>query len=106
MDLQDAKVLITGASRGIGRELAVCFAAAGATPVLVARDEDALAAVATLTGGVAMPADLTSPVDVEALWERAEAAVGPVSVLVNNAAIGEPATSPTATRRCCNGPCS
>ncbi len=89
MDLQGMKVLITGASRGIGRELATCFAAAGATPVLVARDKAALAAVTALTGGVALQADLNSPADVEALWGRAEAAVGPISILVNNAGNAE-----------------
>lgn len=68
----------------------MCFAAAGATPLLVARDEAALAAVAALTGGVPLQADLNCSEDVEGLWERAEAAVGQVSVLVNNAGIVEP----------------
>ena len=90
MDLQGASVLVTGASRGIGRELATSFAAAGATPVLVARDEQALAEVAGLTGGVALRADLDDPRHVEGLWARAEAAVGPVAVLVNNAGVVEP----------------
>lgn len=91
MELQDSKVLITGASRGIGRELATAFASAGAAPVLVARDETGLAEVAAMTGGVPLPADLNDPVDVGTLWSRAEAAVGPISVLVNNAGVGEPA---------------
>lgn len=90
MDLQGVNVLVTGASRGIGREIATSFAAAGATPVLVARDEDALAEVAARTNGVALRADLNSPVDVEGLWARAEAAVGPISVLINNAGVVEP----------------
>ena len=90
MDLQGATVLITGASRGIGRQLAMSFASAGATPVLVARNPAALAEVAASTGGVALAADLNEPVDVAELWGRAEAAVGPISVLVNNAAIVEP----------------
>ncbi len=90
MELQDAKVLVTGASRGIGRELATSFAAAGATPVLVARDARALEEVAAQTNGVPLRADLNDASDVEGLWARAEAAVGPIAVLVNNAGVVEP----------------
>lgn len=63
------------------------FAAAGATPALVARDGVGLAQVAALTGGVPLAADLSDPAAVRTLWSRAEAAVGPISVLVNNAGV-------------------
>jgi short-subunit dehydrogenase len=87
MELQGATVLLTGASRGIGRELARHFASAGATPVLVARDEAALEQAAAETHGHALPADLSDRDQVGELWRRAEQLAGPVQVLVNNAAV-------------------
>ena len=46
MDLTNRTTLVTGASRGIGREIALGFARAGAHVVLAARDKERLAAVA------------------------------------------------------------
>jgi short-subunit dehydrogenase len=60
-------VLITGASSGIGRELAHCFARGGSTYLLLARSEDALHALAeTLrarydVAASVLPADLSAP---------------------------------------------
>ena len=51
-DLSGKKALITGASRGIGQEIAVAFAEAGADLALVARSEDGLATTAGEGGGV------------------------------------------------------
>jgi len=44
--VQKERVLITGASSGIGRELAKVFAARGFQPILVARDESRLSSLA------------------------------------------------------------
>jgi short-subunit dehydrogenase len=85
MEVRDRNVLVTGASHGIGREIAAAFAGAGARPVLVGRDEAALAQAAGETGGVALAVDLADPAQVAGLWDRAERAVGPLHVLVNNA---------------------
>ena len=87
MDVAGRHVLITGASRGIGRGLAHGFAAAGARVSLVARRADALADAAAEVRGTAHPADLTDPVDVASLIERVEEAGGPIDVLVNNAGL-------------------
>ena len=87
MDLTGRRVLVTGASRGIGRGLAHGFAAAGATVALVARSEAALAEVAAATGGTLHPADLTDPRAVAGLIARVEEEAGPVDVLVNNAGL-------------------
>lgn len=88
MDLTDAHVLVTGASRGLGAGLARAFAAAGARVSLVARSADAIAELAAEIDGVAVAADLLDPEQVVGLVERVEGAAGaPVDVLVNNAGI-------------------
>lgn len=87
MELRGARVVITGASRGIGEALAVAFAGAGADVALVARDADAIANLAGALGGSAHVADLSDSVQVAHLIGRVEAEAGPVDVLVNNAAV-------------------
>lgn len=88
MDLHGRRVLITGASRGIGEAFAEKFADAGATVALVARTKDALESLAGRLGGTAHAADLSDPAQVEGLIGRVEEEAGPVDVLVNNAGIG------------------
>ncbi|WP_445184048.1 SDR family NAD(P)-dependent oxidoreductase [Pseudonocardia sp. Cha107L01] len=85
MEITGTRVLITGASRGLGRDLALGFATAGADVALVARNADALAELAGLTGGRAYPCDLADRAAVRGLLARVEAD-GPVDILVNNAA--------------------
>lgn len=90
--LAGKRVLITGASRGIGRALARRVGDAGAEVLLVARDGEALAALATeieAAGGRASahPADLSSAQGSEELVERLLDRHGRVSVLVNNAGL-------------------
>jgi len=87
MELRGRQVLITGASRGIGAELARAFAGAGARVALLARTEAALRAVAAETGGTVHVADLADPAALTGLLDRVEDEVGPVDVLVNNAGI-------------------
>jgi uncharacterized protein len=87
MELLGKRVLITGASRGIGRSLATAFAGAGATVALVARDGDALVALAAELGGTAHPADLLDAEQLRRLVHRVEDEAGAVDVLVNNAGL-------------------
>lgn len=82
--LGGARVLVTGASSGIGRAVALRCAAAGARLVLAGRDESRLAEVATATGGTALTADLSLPGAADELAERA----GAVDVLVCCAGAG------------------
>jgi uncharacterized protein len=82
MEISGSRVLVTGASRGIGRELARGFAAAGADVALVARSAAQLEALAGELDGQAYAADLTG--DLCGLVDRIEAD-GPIDILVNNA---------------------
>lgn len=78
------RVLVTGATGGIGRATARALSEAGAELLLVARTRDALARVAEELGGIAIPADAGDPGDVERVRERVEAEGGVVA-LVNAA---------------------
>lgn len=57
-DLSDRRILVTGASSGIGRATAVALAEAGAAVAILARSADALDELAQAIGGVAVPADV------------------------------------------------
>jgi short-subunit dehydrogenase len=67
------RVLVTGASRGIGEALAVAFAGAGAQVVLVARSEARIQELAQRLHGNAYRADLADPAEVRGLVARIEA---------------------------------
>ena len=86
MKLCRARVVVTGASRGIGAALATELAARGARVVLVARSVEPLEKLAAELGGEAFPADLAVASGIEPLVRRIEAD-GPIDVLVNNAGL-------------------
>ncbi len=90
MHLGNRVALVTGSSRGIGAAIAKRFAEAGAKVVLHGRDDKALSTVRRAiedAGGKAIHllADVTKFAELETLRDRAEAAFGPVDVLVANA---------------------
>lgn len=90
--MQGKTVIITGASAGIGEELAVALAARGAKLVLAARDAEALARVqqrCEQAGGkaVSVPTDVADPEACRRLVERAVEAFGGIDALVNNAGV-------------------
>ncbi len=87
MDIRGKRVLVTGASRGIGEATARAFADAGATVALVARGKDAIERLAEELGGSAHYADLSDANQVTGLIARLEADGGPIDILVNNAGI-------------------
>lgn len=88
MRIDGSRVLLTGASRGIGAELAKALAAKGADLALVARPSEQLTAIATDTGGTAYPCDLSDLSQLPALVVAVEAD-GPVDVLINNAGVSD-----------------
>lgn len=86
-------VLITGASRGIGRATALAFLDAGHKVVLVARDAARLAEVAGAHDhALPIACDVTDPVAVEALFAQIKDRFGRLDVVFNNAGISLPAT--------------
>jgi 2-deoxy-D-gluconate 3-dehydrogenase len=88
--LAGKRALVTGASRGIGRAIALAYAKAGADVAVLARSTaelDAVAAEISELGrkSVALPCDVTKRQDIEAATERALDELGALDVLVNNA---------------------
>lgn len=91
--LEGLRVLVTGASQGIGRALCVAAARKGCRVIAAARSQpllDELAAEVRGGGGIieTVVADVTSPADRQAMVETAVNRFGGLDVLVNNAGIG------------------
>jgi 3-oxoacyl-[acyl-carrier protein] reductase len=91
LDLSGKVALITGASRGIGRQTALTLAGAGATVVLTSRGDAAatVAAEVTAAGGqaLALAADVSDGDAVQRVIETTTERFGRLDVLVNNAGI-------------------
>jgi NAD(P)-dependent dehydrogenase (short-subunit alcohol dehydrogenase family) len=90
--LSGKTALVTGASKGIGRAIALAFGEAGANVVATARTESEIESVASAVEGfgsrsLGVIADLGVEADVDRLAAAAEAEFGGVDILVNNAAI-------------------
>jgi 3-oxoacyl-[acyl-carrier protein] reductase len=90
LELKGKVALITGASRGIGKAIALALAGEGADIALVARGEETLRAAEAEVGrsGVrtaAISADITSGADVERMVAETAQSLGGIHILVNNA---------------------
>lgn len=90
--LRGKVVMITGASRGLGRALALAFAREGVSLVINSRSEDSLEPVAgeaKVTGAevLAIPADVSVEAEVERLVNESVRRFGGIDVLVNNAGV-------------------
>ncbi len=87
VDLNEKVALVTGGSRGIGREIAQGLVSAGAKVAILGRDEARALATATELGSGAKGyrCDVARVEDVEPALEAVERDLGPIDVLVNNA---------------------
>ena len=93
-DLIGRHAVVTGASRGIGQEIAIALARAGADVAVTARKPASLnACVAAITAlgrkAVPLALDVREAAAIDAVFAKAEAALGPLSILVNNAGVEE-----------------
>jgi dehydrogenase/reductase SDR family member 4 len=91
ISLRDKVALVTGGGRGIGRDIARCLASAGAHVVIASRKLEPLQAAAAELSGlpgrvVPMACHVGRQDELAALVDRVEAELGPIDVLVNNAA--------------------
>lgn len=92
MNLSDRIALVTGASRGIGREIALGFARAGAHVVLTARDRERLSDVAAeiaANGGASSThaLDVTDHKAIRSAFDRVVKELGRIDILCNNSGV-------------------
>jgi len=89
IDLTGQVAFVTGSTRGIGRGIAATLHQAGAAVAVVGRKKEQAAAVAAELGAraVGVGCDVSDAGQVEAAIAEAEQALGPISILVNNAGL-------------------
>jgi len=88
MDIAGKIVVVTGAAGGIGRALALAFAAAGAAHVVCADlDGDGARGVAAEIGGTGVQVDVTQEVQIADLIKTVERDVGPIALFCSNVGI-------------------
>ncbi len=87
-DLTDQIAIVSGASRGIGKAIALLLAMQGAKVVAVARSEDELAELTTKTQGLGIVADVADEADARHVAEETLRRFGRLDILVCNAGVG------------------
>ncbi|MHB9128743.1 MAG: SDR family oxidoreductase [Candidatus Humimicrobiaceae bacterium] len=91
MNLKDKVVLITGASKGIGKNISIALAKEGAITVLVSRNKETLEKtheeILSLGGkALAIPADISKEEEILNLFSKIKDQFGRLDILINNAA--------------------
>ncbi|UYZ62259.1 SDR family oxidoreductase [Hymenobacter weizhouensis] len=87
-DLTDQVAIVTGASRGIGRAIALLLALQGARVVAVARAAAELDELTLKTQGLAIPADVSDEDDAQRIVDETLARFGRLDILICNAGVG------------------
>jgi len=89
MDLNNAKIIVTGGSSGIGKATAALLKAAGAQVLITGRNADKVDAVAQELGVEGLAFDISHYEHLPHMAQKAVELLGGVDVLINNAGIGE-----------------
>lgn len=89
MQLQNARILITGGSSGLGKEMAKVLKGAGAKVLITGRDAEKVAAVSAELGVEGIQADASIEADILQTFEAVQSQLGGLDVLINNAGFGE-----------------
>ncbi|MEA3493574.1 MAG: 3-oxoacyl-[acyl-carrier-protein] reductase [Candidatus Margulisiibacteriota bacterium] len=87
MHLKDSVVLITGAAQGIGKEIAVAFARAGAKVIITDINLELATRTANELNALPLKMNVVDPADVDAGIKEAKAKLGKIDILINNAGI-------------------
>lgn len=88
MNIEGAKVVITGGSSGIGYATAALLSEKGAKVLITGRHKDKLEQAAEKIGAIAVVADVAKEEDIAKTYKAVEEQLGGLDVLINNAGIG------------------
>lgn len=89
MNIAGAHAVVTGASRGIGEAVTRELTGRRCRVTMIARTTASLEAIAIQTGATAVPMDLAAETRMDAAIADIEARLGPIDILINNAALGD-----------------
>jgi 3-oxoacyl-[acyl-carrier protein] reductase len=89
MNLTDSRILITGGSSGLGKEMARVLKDAGANVLITGRDQAKVEQVANELGVHGIAADASNETDIARTYDAVRSDLGGLDVLINNAGFGE-----------------